>query len=79
MGLHNLLLWNFSASPVKVDLVLRRMPKDFQVRTVALDAASPGPEEASRLRHGPASRWKKGEMRLPLDLEAYAVRYWSLE
>jgi hypothetical protein len=79
LQLHNLLLWNFSRSPMKVDLKLEELPKDFKVRPVVLDAASPGPEESSRLRQEPTLEWKKGDLQLPADFEPYGVRLWSME
>jgi xylan 1,4-beta-xylosidase len=79
LGIHGLLLWNFSAEAVPIDLVLDGLPKDMKVRPVALDAAAAGEGEDSRLRHLPVVEWKKGAGRIPVDLEPWAVRSWSME
>jgi hypothetical protein len=79
LGLHDLILWNYSGTPVQIDLVLEGLPKDMKVRAVALDAAAAGAGEDSRLRHLPVVEWKKDAGRIPVDLEPWAVRSWSME
>ncbi len=79
LRLHALLLWNFSASPAQAELVLLGLPKDMRVRPVVLDAASPSSSEDARLRHLPASEWKKGDSRVRIEFEPWGVRFWSIE
>ena len=79
LRMSNLLLWNFSAASAGVDLTLEGLPKDMRVRHLVLDAQSPSSDENARLRPDPPTRWKKGDVRLRVQLEPYAVHYWSLE
>jgi xylan 1,4-beta-xylosidase len=75
----NLVLWNFSTSPVTVELTLKGLVAESRVRHIILDAASPSADENSRLRPEPFSRLKKGEQQWDLKLEPYAVHYWYFE
>ena len=52
---------------------------DVRVRHVVLDAAASSNDENARLRPDAPTRWKKGEQRLSVRLEPYAIHYWSLE
>ena len=75
----NLLLWNFSASPVEVELLLSGIPSQKRVRHVVLDAAAAGIDENSRLRPDPFFRLEQGDQHLNLSLEPYAIHYWYFE
>ena len=79
LGMHNLLLWNFSSSPVQLELALKDLPRDVRVRHIVLDAATVSNDENARLRPDPFTNLKRGNQRLSLTLEPYAVHYWSLE
>lgn len=79
LGLWNLLLWNFSAEPAEAEISLEGIPKDLRVRPIALDAAAPGGDESSRLRHGPGAEWKAGDARVPVAFGPWEVRFWSME
>jgi hypothetical protein len=79
MQMHNLLLWNFSSSPVKVDLQFANLPKEMRTRHIALDALAPSDDENMRLRPDPFKKLPAGDQTIALDLEAYAVHYWSFE
>ncbi len=77
--MHNLMLWNFSDTPVTVKLDLKDMPKDMRVRHIVLDATGSGLEENQRLRPDPFIKLEKGTQSLSIKLEPWAVHYWSLE
>ena len=75
----NLVLWNFSASPVNVALVLKGLVAGSRMRHIVLDAVAPSADENSRLRPEPFARLEKGDQQLDLKLEPYAIHYWYLE
>ena len=75
----NLLLWNFSASPASVGLLLNNLPKDILVRQLTLDAVAPSDDENARLRPEPPARLKMGNQTMKVDLGQHAVRFWSFE
>ncbi len=75
----NLLLWNFSASPVNVELVIENLPKDVLQRQLTLDAASSSDDENARLRPEPPSGLKKGNHRRKVRFEPYGIKFWSFE
>jgi xylan 1,4-beta-xylosidase len=77
--MHNLVLWNFSKEPVKLDLQLAALPKDMRTRHIASDAVSSSDDENSRLRPEPFKKVSSGDQTLSVDLEPYAVHYWSFE
>jgi xylan 1,4-beta-xylosidase len=77
--MHNLVLWNFSREAVKLDLKLVALPKDMRTRHVALDATSPSDDENSRLRPDPFKKLSSGDQTISMDLEPYALHYWSFE
>jgi hypothetical protein len=79
LQMHNLLLWNFSGEPVQVELRLAALPKDMRARHVVLDATGAGADENQRLRPDPLRTIKSGDQTVSLQLEPWAVHYWSLE
>ena len=79
MRLRNLLLWNFSAAPVPVELSLLGLAQETRTRHLILDAQAASSDENARLRPEPFATLKPGDRRLDLKLEPYAVHYWSLE
>ena len=79
LRMQNLLLWNFSASPVQVELSLRGLAKAARIRHLTLDAQTSSPDENARLRPDPFANLPQGDARLELTLEPYAVHYWSFE
>lgn len=50
---YHLLLWNFSASPVEVELDINGLPKDMRIRHIVLDAVTASNDENARLRPAP--------------------------
>jgi xylan 1,4-beta-xylosidase len=79
LRMHNLLLWNFSSSPMQADLHLQGLPKEMRVRHIVLDATAASGEENARLRPEPFMKIKSGDTHVAVSLEPYAVHYWSIE
>ena len=79
LRMYNLLLWNFSSSPLTVEVSLTGMPNDLRARHMVLDASTSNPDENSRLKPEPFTNVKKGTDMLHVQFEPYAVHYWSFE
>jgi hypothetical protein len=79
MRMENLVLWNFSNATVPVEVALTGLAKDTRTRQIILDAASASDDENSRLRPEPFEKLPKGDHIWRLQLEPYAVHYWSFE
>ena len=77
--MHNLMLWNFSSSPVPLELSFKDLPGEVRIRHIVLDATTASSDENARLRPEPFTNLKNGDQHLSLTLEAYAVHYWCLE
>jgi xylan 1,4-beta-xylosidase len=76
---YNLLLWNFSASPVQVELTFENMPANMTAKPVVLDAATSNNDEISRLRPESPFRLKAEKPAFRISFEPYGVRFWSFE
>jgi hypothetical protein len=79
LRMDNLVLWNFSATPVQVELSLVGLPEATRSRHLVLDATAASSDENTRLRPEPFINLKKGDQSLSVLLEPYAVHYWSFE
>ena len=79
LRMYNLLLWNFSNTAASLELKLTNLPRDMRARHIVLDAATANSDENARLRPEPFFQIPKGNKRLELQLEPYAVHYWSFE
>jgi hypothetical protein len=79
MLVYNVLLWNYSTTPARVDLEIQGAPADLTLRQVVLDAAAPSDDENSRLRPVPSRELKRGDMRIQVDLGSYGIRFLALE
>jgi hypothetical protein len=75
----NVLLWNFSSSPVDLELTFENLPKDMLVRQLTLNAETASNDENIRLRPEPVTRLTKGTHRLKARLDPYGVKFWSFE
>jgi hypothetical protein len=73
------LLWNFSAVPAKIELTLKGLPREMLVRRLTLEAVAAGDDENIRLRPDPRMRLPKGDHSKRLHLGPYDVRFWSFE
>jgi len=76
---YNVLVWNYSASPSRVELTVEGAPSDLTLRQVILDAAAPGDDENVRLRPMPARQLKQGDTQVSVDLASYGIRFLALE
>ena len=79
LRMDNLLLWNFSVSPVDTELSLKDLERTTRYLHIILDASAPGSDENTRLRPEPFANLQKGDQLLKLSLGPYAVHYWSFE
>lgn len=79
LRMYNLLLWNFSGSELKLNLVLKALPADVRIRHVQLDAQTASEDENSRLRPDPFQKLAQGDQKLEIALDPFAIHYWSLE
>src|SRR5262249_2364725 len=75
----SLVLWNFSSTAVSAELIWEGLRKDALVRPITLDDLAPSGDENARLRPGPITRMKKGDNRVKVELDPYAVKFWSFE
>jgi xylan 1,4-beta-xylosidase len=75
----NILLWNYSDRPAHLTLTLEGLPEGLLMRHLTLDSLGPSDDENARLRPAPSRRLPKGDHRLQVDLEPYAVHSWSFE
>ena len=79
MRMQNLLLWNFSNAAVAVEISIAGHVRDLRTRHVSLDATAVSDDENARLRPEPYAKLAKGDQTWRLQLEPYAVQYWSFE
>lgn len=79
LRMFNVMLWNFSGEPANVRLVFDGLPKEMRVRHLVLDASAGAAEENERLRPEPFEKWTTGAKQLTLELQPWAVHYWSLD
>jgi xylan 1,4-beta-xylosidase len=76
---HNLLVWNFSPNPVRVQVEGAGVPGRLLMRPELLDAMAPSYDENARLRPLDPVRIDKGELRTEIQLEPYGIAFWSFE
>jgi hypothetical protein len=74
----NLLLWNFSAEPVTIELRLEELAKR-RSRHVVLDALASSDDENQRLRPDPYRNIPERNYTQTIRFEPYALHYWSFE
>jgi xylan 1,4-beta-xylosidase len=79
LRMENLLLWNFSNQPVPVTIRFDGLQEKRKIRHIALDAASASADENARLRPEPFEELRADRAQRQLQLEPYAVHYWSFE
>jgi hypothetical protein len=78
-GIYNLLLWNYSATPVTVDLNAHGLSVAVVAKRRSLDAVAPSDDENVRLRPMTDVAIKPGEKVQQISLEPYGIESWSLE
>jgi hypothetical protein len=79
MLVYNVLLWNYSAAPVRVDLAIEGAPANLTLHQLFLDAAAPSDDENARLRPLPSRKFNQGPIRIQVDLGAYGISFLGLE
>ena len=61
LRMHNLMLWNFSSSPVPLELSFKDLPGEVRIRHIVLDATTASSDENARLRPEPFTNLKNGD------------------
>jgi xylan 1,4-beta-xylosidase len=79
LRIYNVLVWNFSSAPAKVEFNLDGIPSKMALRRVTLDAAAASDDENVRLRPVPTQTIQPGTGQIALDLTAYGITFFSLE
>ena len=77
--LYSLLMWNFSADAVSVEVDPRDLPASLVAKRRSLDAAAPSSDENARLRPLEDLTLKPGTGPVKIQLAPYGVEFWSLE
>ncbi|HTD86733.1 MAG TPA: hypothetical protein VK850_09160 [Candidatus Binatia bacterium] len=79
LRMYNVMIWNFSASPVTARVRFGDLPSDLRVRHLTLDAQTGSNDENARLRPDPPQRVKTGNYSFETPFEPYGVQFWMLE
>lgn len=76
LGTDNILLWNFSAQPARIDLVINGVsPQRSSMHRVVLDAAAPSSDENVRLRPVAREAVSGTTARAGFEIEPYGVTF----
>lgn len=76
---YSLLLWNYSATPIRAELAFVGMPGPLVARPLVLDAMTPVNDENARLRVEDPVAVSTNHPGFQAPLDPYGVRFWSLE
>lgn len=76
---YNLMVWNYSAVPVKLNVEGKSVPENLLMRPELLDAIAPSADENARLRPLEPVRVARGNLRTTVDLDAHGIAFWSFE
>ena len=79
LQIYNVLVWNFSTNPARVNFTVNGIPSKMALRKLTLDASAPSDDENVRLRPSPTQIVQTGTAQVGLDLPAYGVTFFSLE
>ncbi len=79
LGVHNLLVWNYSAEPVRLKIGARALPEDLTAKRRRLDAAAPSSDENTRLRQVEDRLLGRVGAPVEIELEPYGIEFWSLD
>jgi len=77
--IYNVLAWNFSEIPARVQVTLDHVPAEMVLRQVSLDAAAPSDDDNARLRPARSRTIAPGTQVAELELPAYGATFLSLE
>ncbi len=78
-ALHNLLVWNYSQTPVRLKVDAREIPGRLAVKRRSLDAAAPSSDENVRLRQLNDLSLDPKAVRIEISLDPYGIEFWSIE
>jgi hypothetical protein len=79
LGAYNLLFWNFSDSPVQVELELVNAPRKMSAMRQRLNATGGSDDDTYRIQTiGYTDIVTGGSQRLDVDLGPYDVQYWLM-
>jgi hypothetical protein len=78
-NLYNVLLWNFSPSASTIKLSFKGLPGPLTAKGLVLDSATASNDENTRLRSEEMVRLTKDQPALQVNLDAYGVRFWTIE
>jgi xylan 1,4-beta-xylosidase len=76
---YNLLLWNFSASPMQVELTVEDLPSNMTAKPVVLDSTTLNNNEIAWLRPESPFLLKSEKPAFIISFDPYGVRFWSFE
>jgi len=76
---HNLMIWNFSPNPVRINIAGSDVPDAVLMRPELLDATSPSYDENARLRPLDPVKITQGNLKTEVNLEPWGVAFWSFE
>ncbi|MBN1818012.1 MAG: hypothetical protein JW828_11685 [Sedimentisphaerales bacterium] len=79
LRMFNIMLWNYSHSPVECEVSLEGLSQKMRLRRRVLDAQTASGDENARLRPDPFQTVEKGNCQFPVRFEAYAIHSWTLE
>jgi hypothetical protein len=75
----NILVWNFSTQPARLDLKLEGESSQLIMRRSVLDAAGPSDDENDRIKWQQPFSQKLESPTISFDLDSYGVSFLSLE
>ena len=79
LRMFNVMLWNFSTSPVDCEVSFEYLSQAMRLRRRVLDAQTASGDENARLHPDPFQTVEKGDYRFPVKLDAYGIHSWTLE
>jgi hypothetical protein len=79
LDIYNVLVWNFSKAPAKVEFAVEGIPAKMALRQVTLDASAPSDDENVRLRPTRSKTVQAGATTLAVNLDGYGITFFSLE
>ena len=79
LQLYNVLIWNFSSSPIKVNLAFSNAPGNLKAMPIVLDATTAKNDENSRLIFESPIELKRDKAIPTVLMQPYGMRFWSIE
>jgi len=79
-GIYNLMFWNFSKQPGRIELHINGLTGRWKATRIELDSRAPNPDEDSRLHMLDPLTMPAGEdAAIPVPLEPYGIDFWMIE